>query len=99
MAGHTYAQAPTNLRLKYEPEHDLLSIWVGKPQLGDTVEVEPGVCVRLSPSGSVIGVEVVDAAARLDEDPATLLNPTFAQRLVDRYGRLALNELRLSHAR
>jgi uncharacterized protein YuzE len=100
MTRDLYAHTPApDLRLKYEREHDLLSVWVGAPQLSDTVEVEPGVCVRVSPSWEVIGVEVVDAAARLNQDAATLQDPAFAQKLLDRYGRAALTELRVSHAR
>jgi uncharacterized protein YuzE len=40
-------------------------VWVGAPVVADSVEVEPGVCVRVSDDGRIIGVEVVDAGARL----------------------------------
>jgi uncharacterized protein YuzE len=83
------------IRLKYEREYDLLSVWVGAPQIADQVEVEPGVCVRVSERGAVVGVEVVDAAARLATDAATLETPAYAQRLLDKYGRIALNEISL----
>jgi uncharacterized protein YuzE len=79
------------LRLKYEREHDLLSVWVGAPVVADSVEVEPGVCVRVSDDGRIIGVEVVDAGARLKRDATVLENPTYAQSLLDKYGAMALN--------
>ncbi|CAN5426012.1 hypothetical protein BH23ACI1_BH23ACI1_27500 [soil metagenome] len=82
------------LSLNYEPEHDLLSVWVGTSVLADSVEVEPGVCVRVSNDGTVVGLQVVDAAARLHKDARTLESPTYARQLLR-----ALNELDPSHAR
>jgi hypothetical protein len=86
------------LRLKYEREYDLLSVWLGNPRDVDTVEVEPGVCVRVA-GGEVVGVEVVDAAARLHKEPGVLETPAYARVLLEQYGRIALNELHPSLAR
>lgn len=82
----------TSVRLKYERDHDLLSVWLRQvdPRHIDTVEVEPGVCVRLDEEGRVVGVEVVDAAARLQKDASTLENKAFAIALVRSYGRRVL---------
>jgi uncharacterized protein YuzE len=85
------------LNLRYEADHDLLSVWLGAPALADAVEVEPGVCVRVSENGAVIGLEVVDAAARLKKDASTLQSRTYAKALMRKYGRIALTEL--AHAR
>jgi len=90
--------ADSGLRLKYEREYDLLSVWLGAPRVVETVEVEPGVCVRVS-EGHVVGVEVVDAAARLHKDPIVLETPAYARLLMEEYGRIAINELNPSHAR
>lgn len=87
------------LNLRYEAEHDLLSVWVGGSALADSVEVEPGVCVRVSDDGRVVGLEVVDASARLHRDVRTLQSRAFAKTLMMKYGRIALSELYPSHAR
>jgi uncharacterized protein YuzE len=88
-----------HLNLRYEADHDLLSVWLGGPALAESVEVEPGVCVRVSDEGQVIGLEVIDAAARLHKDARTLESRSFAKALMVKYGRLALSELYPSHAR
>jgi uncharacterized protein YuzE len=93
------ASSDNRLHLKYEPDYDLLSVWIGTPTVADTVEVEPGISVRVANSGEVIGIEVVDAAARLQKDPATLENPKFARAILRKYGTVALSELHPSHAR
>lgn len=79
------------LTLKYEAEYDLLSVWVGAPQVADSVEVEPGLCVRVSRADhKVVGLEVVDAAARFNKDASVVRSQAFAQKLLNDYGRLAL---------
>ncbi|HWW87261.1 MAG TPA: DUF2283 domain-containing protein [Vicinamibacterales bacterium] len=86
------------LRLKYEPEYDLLSVWLGAPQVADNVEVEPGISVRISrDQHQVVGVEIVDAAARLHRDASSLTNQAYVRGLLDKYGPLALNELSHAH--
>lgn len=83
---------PSNraVRLEYEPEYDLLYVWVGPSEPADTVEVEPGVCVRLSRQDHrVIGLEILSAARRFNKDQRTVQTPAFAQSLLDRYGPLA----------
>ena len=87
------------LNLRYEAEYDLLSVWLGGSALAESVEVEPGVCVRLADDGRVIGLEVVDAAARLHQDVHTLESRPYARALMAKYGRIALSELHPSHAR
>ena len=81
------------LHIKYEPEHDLLSVWLDDFARADAVEVEPGVCVRVSDEGAVIGLEIVDAAARLQKDAQTLESRPYAVELLRKYGRKALSDL------
>ena len=78
------------LQLKYEQEYDLLSVWVGGPQVADSVEVEPGLCVRFSRDDHrVVGLEIVDAAARFHTNASVLRTQAFAQSLLERYGHAA----------
>lgn len=79
------------LRLKYEPEYDLLSAWIGAPRVADVVEVEPGFCIRISrDTHQVIGLEVMGAAARFKKNASAIQNHTFVRSLLERYGRAAL---------
>ena len=89
----------STLRLKYEREYDLLSVWIGAPRPVETVEVETGVCVRVDAKGQVVGLEVVDAAARLGKDPSVFENAAFVRGLMDRYGRTALSAFSPAPAR
>lgn len=77
----------SGMRLKYEPEYDLLSVWVGDPQPVDQIEVEPGVYVRVSRAGhEAVGLEVLEAASKFHRDEATLGSPAFARQLLAKYG-------------
>jgi uncharacterized protein YuzE len=79
------------LRLKYEPDYDLLSAWLGTPQVADSVEVEPGLLVRISrETGKVVGLEIVDVAARFDVDPSRVREESFVQGLLRNYASKAL---------
>ena len=83
------------IRLKYEPEYDLLSVWLGSPEPADNVEVEPGFCIRVSRSSHrVVGLEVVSAAARFQKDKRVVGTPAFARSLIERYGPMALASAR-----
>src|SRR5687768_5647363 len=78
------------LRLKYESEYDLLSVWIGAPQPVDQIEVEPGVYVRISRAEHrPVGLEVIEAVSRLHTDPSTIQTDSFARELLKTYGRKA----------
>lgn len=78
------------LRLKYEPQYDLLSVWLNGPEPVDNIEVEPGVCLRVSRAhGGVIGLEMIEAAARLHKHPNVFKSASFAKNLIARYVRKA----------
>lgn len=73
---HSGRPSDQSVRLKYEPEYDLLSIWLGAPQPVDQVEVEPGVYVRVSrASHAPVGLEVIEALARLQTDSTAMAPP------------------------
>lgn len=75
------------VRLKYEPEYDLLSVWLGDPQPLDQVEVESGVYVRVSrESHLAVGLEILEAGARFHKDEEGIRNPAFARTLLEKYG-------------
>lgn len=87
--GHVETAMPTDsaVRLKYEPEYDLLSVWVGEPQPVDQVEVESGVYVRVTRDDHrAVGLEILEAAARFHKDADGIRNPAFARSLLNRYG-------------
>ena len=87
------------IRLSYEREYDHLSVWIGGPTVADNVEVEPGLCVRVSRADrSVVGLEVIDAAYRFHKDPSILETPAFALTLLQQYGPRAVNPYRPSLA-
>lgn len=89
----------SGIRLRYEREYDHLSVWVGAPTVADNVEVEPGVCVRVSRADrSVVGLEVIDAGHRFHKDQATLENPAYARTLLQQYGPRAIAPFRPSLA-
>lgn len=77
-----------DLSLKYEAQYDLLSVWLGGARPVDNVEIEPGVYLRISRAdGHVVGLEMLEAAARLHKHPNSLKNPSFAKNLIAKYSR------------
>lgn len=51
----------------YDPEADAIyvSLRAGAPPIADTRELEPGVLIDLDAAGAVVGVEILDARARI----------------------------------
>lgn len=75
------------LKLNYEPEYDLLSAWVGAPEVSESIEVEPGLVMRISrATGKAIGLEIMGAAERFHVDPMIFHDEVFARQLLERYG-------------
>ena len=54
------------LKIEYEPEVDILTIYLQDPEtsLSHSSEVEPGVILNYAENGSLTSVEVLDAAQR-----------------------------------
>jgi len=51
------------MRIEYDPERDLLSIWFGEvgTKAAQTITVTPGVYADFNVGGKLIGLEVLDA--------------------------------------
>jgi len=83
-------RSPSDFRLKYEPEYDLLTVWLGKSAHAECVKVERGVYVTVDRStNAVLGLEILEASARLGTSAENLRNPNFVATLVAKYGRAA----------
>lgn len=48
--------------MHYDPEADVLGLYIGKGQEEEFVELAPDVSVELDPKGAVIGVEILNAS-------------------------------------
>jgi hypothetical protein len=82
------------LQYDYQPDVDLLFAWLGEPQAARNVEVEPGIYVRVIPSGTrVVGIEILDCAGRFGIK-ANEINKALAEKLLHQYSPKALDLLR-----
>jgi uncharacterized protein YuzE len=54
------------LKIEYEPEVDILNIYLKSPQtpLGSSSETEPGVILNYAKDGSLASIEIMDAGKR-----------------------------------
>jgi uncharacterized protein YuzE len=88
---HT-SQQGVGIQCDYQPDVDLLFAWIGEPQSARNIEVEDGIYVRVNPeTREVVGIEVLDCAARFHQDPASV-DMQFAERLLQQYRQAALDE-------
>jgi uncharacterized protein YuzE len=93
---HTLQEA-VGIHCDYQPDVDLLFAWIGEPQAAENIEVEEGIYVRINPdTRTVVGIEVLDCAARFQQDPEAV-NMQFAQRLIEQYRHTALDEFNRTH--
>ena len=53
--------------LRYDPDMDALYIDLSDALVADTHEIEPGVMLDYDAEGGVIGIEILDFQARLEE--------------------------------
>jgi uncharacterized protein YuzE len=81
--------AEETLRFDYQPEGDLLFAWLGEPQAAKNIEVEPGVYVRVAETKRVIGIEILDCAARYDVSPKAI-TAAFVEDKIRKYSQPAL---------
>lgn len=85
------SQQGVGIQCDYQPDVDLLFAWIGEPQAARNVEVEDGIYVRVNPeTREVVGIEVVDCAARFHQDPAAV-DMRFAERLLEQYRQAAID--------
>lgn len=89
---NTASQQAVGIRCDYQKDVDLLYAWIGDPEAAQNVEVEEGIYVRVSPrTRRVVGIEVLDCAARFHQDPSAV-DERFAESLIERYKDAALEE-------
>jgi uncharacterized protein YuzE len=88
---HT-SQRGVGIQCDYQPDVDLLFAWIGDPQAAENVEVEDGIYVRVNrDTREVVGIEVLDCAARFHQDPDAV-DMRFAEQLLEQYRQAALDE-------
>ena len=86
----TTPDASATLQIDYRPDLDLLFAWVGDPEPARSVEVAPGVYVRVAPAGNrLLGIEILDCASRFSVAP-TAVDAHFAQQKLSEFGAIAL---------
>ena len=91
--GGVMKPAADEVHVDYQVCVDLLFAWVGEPQQAQNVEVEPGVYVRVNAqSKQVIGIEILDCAARFDVPPESITRE-FVRAKMDQYAAPALARL------
>src|SRR5580700_5911030 len=79
-----------DIQLDYQADVDLLFASIGLPEPARNVEVAPGVYVRVAPAGDrVLGIEILDCAARFHVDPSTV-DQAFVEQKLREFGHLAL---------
>ena len=71
-----------DIQVDYQADVDLLFASIGPPEPARNVEVAPGVYVRVAPAGNrVLGIEILDCAARFNVDPSTVDQAFVEERL------------------
>ena len=53
------------MKVKYDPEADVLSIELSDEPVEDSDESKPGIIQDYGMSGNVVGIEVLDASTRM----------------------------------
>jgi uncharacterized protein YuzE len=89
MFGVTSHPTPDRLHVEYQPQVDLLFVWIGEPQKARNIEVEPGVYVRVSDEKRVVGIEILDCAVRFHRSPESI-DRQFAEAKLREYAPVAL---------
>jgi len=59
------------MKVKYDPEVDVLSIILSDAPVEESDEDKPGLILDFDKSGNVVGLEILDASRRMG-DPMTL---------------------------
>ena len=53
------------MKLKYDPEVDVLSIVLSDAEVEESDEDKPGVILDYDKSGNIVGLEILDASKRM----------------------------------
>ena len=59
------------MKVRYDPEVDVLSIVLSEAAVEESDEDKPGVILDYDASGNVVGIEILDASKRMG-DPLTV---------------------------
>ncbi len=62
------------MRLEYDPKHDLLNIeFISEEPIAESVELD-GVIIDYSKDRRIVAIEILDAGKRTTKDPLDLIN-------------------------
>ena len=82
------------LQWDYSCSSDVLSAWIGNPQLCDKVAVDDDVVIHISRlTHQPVGIDVLSASERSGQWPGAL-NGSFARALLEQHGPMALRTWR-----
>jgi hypothetical protein len=86
--------AADGLQWDYSCAGDVLSAWIGNPQLCDKVAVDDDVVIHISrQTHQPVGIDVLSASERSGQWPGAL-NGSFARALLEQHGPTALRTWR-----
>ncbi len=71
-------------RIRYSPSVDALAIHIREAAVDDSEEVEPGIMLDYDKEGKVIGIEILDFAARVRESAEVGESSTLVEALATR---------------
>ncbi|MBZ0288622.1 MAG: DUF2283 domain-containing protein [Anaerolineae bacterium] len=55
----------SDVKVKYDPQVDILRIRIGSTPIEDSEQVEAGIIVDYDEHGNVVGLEILDASERI----------------------------------
>lgn len=57
------------MRITYDPDHDVMYIKFLDEKIVESVEIEEGVIIDYSENGKIVGIEIINASARVGSNP------------------------------
>jgi len=55
----------SDVKVKYDPQVDVLRIRLGGAPIEESEQIEPGIIVDYDEQGNVVGIEILDASERI----------------------------------
>jgi uncharacterized protein YuzE len=62
------------VKIKYDPQVDVLCIRLGDKPIEESEEVEPGVIVDYDEQGQIVGLEILDASDMIQTSKAATIH-------------------------
>ena len=56
----------SDVKVKYDPQVDVLRIRFGSTAIEESEQIEPGIIIDYDDQGNVVGVEILDASERIN---------------------------------